>query len=103
MASPAVEARNRKAREAGFRNYYEQRLAKAQQKHGQNISRSQARGHPATGEIRLTTLADVKSVLDENGRAAAFRFAQDNDIDITHDQWSLIFGSPKLRSHRRST
>lgn len=101
MASAAQERRNERARAAGYKNYYEQRLANARTKHGQNITRSQARGHPATGEIRLTTLADVKAVLDSDGRAAAFRFADDEGLDITHDQWSLIFGSPKLRSHRR--
>lgn len=103
MASAAQERRNALARQAGYRNYYEQRLARATEKHGQNITRGQARGHPGVGEINITTLADVKSVLDSEGRAAAFAFAADNDIEISHDQWSLIFGSPKLRSHRRAS
>lgn len=103
MASASYERRNAKAREAGYRNYYEQRLAKAKAKHGEHITTSQARGHAAKGEIKLTTLADVRHVLEAEGRQAAFRFAAEEDLEITHDQWSLIFGSPVLRSHARGT
>jgi hypothetical protein len=96
-----AQRRNVSAQKAGYKNYYALRKARADVKHGGNISTGQKRGHPNVGEIHLSTVRDIRSRIHEHGRAAAFAYVQDEGIEISHDQWSLIFGSPKLRSHSR--
>lgn len=56
--------RNERARAAGFRNYYEQRLARAQTAHGKRVTRAQARGHGGLGKLQRLRRA-IKAAGDE--------------------------------------